>query len=240
MLQTIKLNGISSSCWCWYYTVPGPPSSVYFPEVTEMSARIAWSEPREPNGVITGYRVSYDLRSSLVSTTSDDSLSAVRRDYRVTGLTSYRYYVFTVAAKTRSGWGAEESLLVYTVSDRSELVRCLPPYLHINSSLFCFLSLYIMLVLRGHTHSHRVWLPKTFLEASLSTCWSDIVWSNRTGFHFMIFSRFYLIYLFYVIIILYMSFRVFWHCRLADNNDICSIKTRAADHKDFLSKQVKK
>ena len=93
--------------------------------MTETSARIAWSEPREPNGVITGYRVAYRLRSSLQWAMSDDSVSAARRRYRVTGLSSYRYYEFIVAAKTQSGWGAEESLLVYTVSDRSEFV-CLP------------------------------------------------------------------------------------------------------------------
>jgi len=115
----------------WYGAVPGPPSSVYFPEVTESSARIAWSEPHEPNGVITGYRVAYGRRSSLAVPTFDDSISASRRDYRVTGLVSYEYYVFTVAAKTQSGWGAEESLIVYTISDRSEFA-C---YLRFNSFL---------------------------------------------------------------------------------------------------------
>ena len=105
-------------------SVPGPPSSVYFPEVTETSVRIAWSEPREPNGVITGYRVAYSLRSSRTLTMSDDSVSAARRDYRVTGLASYQHYLFTVTAKTQSGWGAEEFVVVYTVSFRSEFVHC--------------------------------------------------------------------------------------------------------------------
>ena len=88
--------------------------------MTESSTHIAWSEPREPNGLITGYRVTYFLRSSPALAVSDDSLLTSRRDYPVTGLSSYQYYVFTVAARTRSGWGVEESLLVYTISDRSE------------------------------------------------------------------------------------------------------------------------
>jgi len=102
-------------------TVPGPPSSVYFPEVTTVSVRIAWSEPREPNGMITGYRVAYGLHSSMLL--SDDSVSASHRHYRVTGLSRYQQYLFTVAAKTRSGWGDEASVVVYTTSYRSELVH---------------------------------------------------------------------------------------------------------------------
>jgi len=51
---------------------------------------------------------------------SDDSVSSARRDYRVTGLNAYQQYLFTVAAKTQSGWGAEEFVVVYTVSFRSE------------------------------------------------------------------------------------------------------------------------
>ena len=84
---------------------------------------IVWSAPREPNGVITGYRVAYSLQSSRMSMMSDDSIPASRRDYQVTGLAAYQYYLFTVTAKTRSGWGDEESVVVYTVSSRSELVR---------------------------------------------------------------------------------------------------------------------
>ena len=83
--------------------------------------RIEWSEPREPNGVITGYRVTYGLLSSVIKM-SDDSVSASRRHYRVTALSPYQQYLFTVTAKTQSGWGDEASVVVYTTSYRSELV----------------------------------------------------------------------------------------------------------------------
>jgi len=99
-------------------SVPGPPSSVYFPYVSEFSARIAWRDPREPNGVVVGYRVAYGLDFS--PTSSDDSLPASRRDYQVTGLKAFRFYQFAVTARTQSGWGAEESVVVYTAYDRSE------------------------------------------------------------------------------------------------------------------------
>ena len=85
--------------------------------------RIAWSGPREPNGVITGYRVAFGFRSYPMSTVSDDSVPAESRDYQVTGLVSHEHYLFTVAAKTQSGWGAEESVVVYTSSVKSELVH---------------------------------------------------------------------------------------------------------------------
>ena len=105
----------------WFWTVPGPPSSVYFPEVTTGSVHIEWSEPREPNGVITGYRVTYGLHTSMMQ--SDDSVSASLRHYRVTGLSPYQQYLFTVAAKTQSGWGSEASVVVYTTFYRSESVH---------------------------------------------------------------------------------------------------------------------
>jgi len=86
--------------------------------------RIAWSEPREPNGVITGYRVSYGLHLSPTLTSSDDSISAASRDYQASGLDAFQHYVFSVTAKTRSGWGAEESVIVYTIFYRSEFDLC--------------------------------------------------------------------------------------------------------------------
>lgn len=86
--------------------------------------RIVWSEPREPNGMITGYRVAYGLRSSPTFTSSDDSLSAASRDYLVSGLFAFQHYVFSVAAKTQSGWGAEELVVVYTNFYRSKLDLC--------------------------------------------------------------------------------------------------------------------
>jgi len=105
-------------------SVPGPPSSVYFPHVNDSSVRIAWSEPREPNGMITGYRVAYGLHSSPTLTSSDDSLSAASRDYLVSDLFAFQHYRFSVAAKTQSGWGTEELVVVYTTFFRSELDLC--------------------------------------------------------------------------------------------------------------------
>jgi len=103
--------------------VPGPPSFVYFPVVNETSVRVAWKEPREPNGVITGYRVAYGLRSSATLTMSDNAIPASGRHYQVSGLRSYQYYVFTLAAKTQTGWGVAETVVVYTMSSRSESVH---------------------------------------------------------------------------------------------------------------------
>jgi len=89
--------------------------------VSKQSVLIAWSEPLEPNGVITSYRVAYGLHSSMQL--SDDTVPSTRHDYQVTGLSAYQHYVFTLAAKTQSGWGAEASVMVYTVSYRSESIH---------------------------------------------------------------------------------------------------------------------
>ena len=43
------------------YPVPGPVSNLSYNITSNTSAVIMWSEPEEPNGVITGYDVVYGV-----------------------------------------------------------------------------------------------------------------------------------------------------------------------------------
>ena len=43
------------------YVVPGPVSNLSYNITSNTSAVIMWSEPEEPNGVITGYDVVYGM-----------------------------------------------------------------------------------------------------------------------------------------------------------------------------------
>ena len=100
-----------------YEDVPGPPSNVSFPDVSFTTARIIWDMPREPNGAIRAYRVTYHLHN-------DDSVNFTReflptdRTYRAVGLEPMSYYLFSVTAQTALGWGYTTQGLVYTTNNR--------------------------------------------------------------------------------------------------------------------------
>lgn len=109
--------------------VPGPPASVYFPDVTETSARIAWSPPREPNGNLTGYRVVYGIQSDPQTFPFFvDNLGIYDRSYFAADLTRRSFYVFAVTARTVLGWGEPARLLLYTVATRYLLVAPSRPF----------------------------------------------------------------------------------------------------------------
>ena len=100
-----------------YEDVPGPPSNVSFPDVSFTTARIIWDMPKEPNGAIKAYRVTYHLYS-------DDSVNFTKeflptdRTFRAVGLEPMSYYLFSVTAKTALGWGYTTQGLVYTTNNR--------------------------------------------------------------------------------------------------------------------------
>lgn len=105
------------------FPVPGPPASVFFPEVTQSTAKAVWSPPRQPNGFIIGYRVAYRNKADPPSyAIVDDSLGPGRRDFYVSTLERNTYYVFTVTARTQLGWGTPAQLEVYTIVSRSTFV----------------------------------------------------------------------------------------------------------------------
>ena len=85
---------------------------------------MVWEPPREPNGVITGYRVAYGERmippNPQTYTIVDDLLGPDRRSFEVFNLERNTYYMFAVTAKTRLGWGEPAELEVYTIVNRSE------------------------------------------------------------------------------------------------------------------------
>ncbi|XP_063224987.1 protein sidekick isoform X2 [Bacillus rossius redtenbacheri] len=96
---------------------PGPPSNVSFPDVSLSMARIIWDVPEEPNGEILAYKVTYHLQgSSNLNYTREFPPSD--RTYRVTGLQAEQYYMFSVTAQTRTGWGKTAHALVFTTSNR--------------------------------------------------------------------------------------------------------------------------
>uniref|UniRef100_A0A182KGT8 Fibronectin type-III domain-containing protein n=1 Tax=Anopheles christyi TaxID=43041 RepID=A0A182KGT8_9DIPT len=96
---------------------PGTPSNVSFPDVSFSMARIIWDVPEEPNGEILAYRVTYLLNGSQ-NLNFTQEFPPSDRTFRATQLLAERYYLFSVTAQTRLGWGKIAAALVYTTNNR--------------------------------------------------------------------------------------------------------------------------
>ncbi|XP_055523090.1 protein sidekick isoform X5 [Wyeomyia smithii] len=96
---------------------PGAPSNVSFPDVSFSMARIIWDVPEEPNGEILAYKVTYLLNGSG-SLNFSREFPPSDRTFRATQLLAERYYLFSVTAQTRLGWGKTAAVLVYTTNNR--------------------------------------------------------------------------------------------------------------------------
>lgn len=96
---------------------PGAPSNVSFPDVSFSTARIIWDVPDEPNGEILAYKVTYSLKGST-NLNFTREFPPSDRTFRATQLLAERYYIFSVTAQTRLGWGKTASALVYTTNNR--------------------------------------------------------------------------------------------------------------------------
>ncbi|KAG6449472.1 hypothetical protein O3G_MSEX006098 [Manduca sexta] len=97
---------------------PGPPSNVSFPDVTFTTARIIWDVPEDPNGEILAYKVTYHLNGTTQHMFSREFLPS-DRTFRATELLQEQYYLFSVRAQTRLGWGATARALVLTTVNRA-------------------------------------------------------------------------------------------------------------------------
>ncbi|XP_014483007.1 PREDICTED: protein sidekick isoform X1 [Dinoponera quadriceps] len=96
---------------------PGPPSNVSFPDVSLTTARIIWDTPEDPNGEILAYKVVFHLNNSLDRQFSKE-FPASDRTFTATSLEQERYYMFSVTAQTRLGWGKTAYALVLTTNNR--------------------------------------------------------------------------------------------------------------------------
>ncbi|CAG9861808.1 unnamed protein product [Phyllotreta striolata] len=98
--------------------VPGAPSNVSFPDVSVTSARIIWDVPEEPNGEILAYKVTYHLDNVKTNNKFSKEFPPSGRTFRFTQLEPEKYYLFSVTAQTRLGWGKTAHVLVFTTNNR--------------------------------------------------------------------------------------------------------------------------
>ncbi|CAH0555093.1 unnamed protein product [Brassicogethes aeneus] len=98
--------------------VPGAPSNVSFPDVSFTSARVIWDEPDEPNGEILAYKVTYHINNLATNNKYSKEFPPSDRTFRFTQLEPEKYYMFSVTAQTKIGWGRTGHALVYTSNNR--------------------------------------------------------------------------------------------------------------------------
>uniref|UniRef100_A0A8C5URT6 Sidekick cell adhesion molecule 2 n=1 Tax=Microcebus murinus TaxID=30608 RepID=A0A8C5URT6_MICMU len=84
--------------------MPGPVGHLSFSEILDTSLKVSWQEPGEKNGILTGYRISWE-EYNRTNTRVTHYLPNVTLEYRVTGLTALTTYTIEVAAMTSKGQG---------------------------------------------------------------------------------------------------------------------------------------
>ncbi|XP_016844898.1 protein sidekick isoform X4 [Nasonia vitripennis] len=97
--------------------VPGPPSNVSLPDVSFNTARIIWDTPEDPNGDILAFKVMFHLNGSMNHQFAKE-FSATTRTFTATNLEPEKYYMFSVTAQSRLGWGKTAYALVLTTNNR--------------------------------------------------------------------------------------------------------------------------
>lgn len=100
---------------------PGLPQNVSSPTVSLNSAKLFWDPPDNANGDIMGYRVSYHAITDGINNKeiASHELHQNERTFVAGNLKPNTHYIFSVAAKTKAGWGQQASTLIYTSNSES-------------------------------------------------------------------------------------------------------------------------
>ncbi|KAM9843028.1 protein sidekick-2 [Aulostomus maculatus] len=83
---------------------PGAVGHLSFTDILDTSLKVSWKEPQEKNGVLTGYRISWE-EFNRTNTRVTHYLPNLTQEYKVTGLTALTTYTIQVAAMTTKGQG---------------------------------------------------------------------------------------------------------------------------------------
>ncbi|KAJ7989955.1 hypothetical protein DPEC_G00309840 [Dallia pectoralis] len=87
---------------------PGAVGHLSFTDILDTSLKVSWKDPNEKNGVLTGYRISWE-EFNRTNTRVTHYLPNLTQEYRVTGLTSLTTYTIQVAGMTSKGHGQMSS-----------------------------------------------------------------------------------------------------------------------------------
>lgn len=116
--------------------IPSKPQNIYFKNVNLNSVTITWSKPFKLNGILRGYRLSYQKYNQNTKLNNNNNQDLVItsgsgvgdfkvyyfdstfENFTINGLHKMEYYLFKLCANTTIGWGEEAFALVYTIDKR--------------------------------------------------------------------------------------------------------------------------
>ncbi|XP_072041078.1 receptor-type tyrosine-protein phosphatase delta-like [Amphiura filiformis] len=103
---------------------PSKPTSLKLVEITKRSIALSWAKPRRPNGIITGYLVTSQIRSKPYDRNFDADVDHERQNcevnvtdelqLQITKLTPSTEYEFKVYAYTEAGRGLPSRITAFT------------------------------------------------------------------------------------------------------------------------------
>ena len=103
-IESLKSSSLSP------YLAPGPVVIAIFPSFFKI--RITWSPPERPNGIITGYEVSYEPTDSSQPLNTGLETSFTTPNNLELGTE----FIFSVRASTSVGFGETSSVTVSTLT----------------------------------------------------------------------------------------------------------------------------
>ncbi|XP_073972084.1 sidekick cell adhesion molecule isoform X2 [Rhodnius prolixus] len=103
--------------------VPDEVVNLQFEDVSDRAVKVVWSPPTHPNGVLTGYTLSYAMKDRP-ETLKIEELPSDTTSIKIEQLQATTHYKFSVAAKTSKGTG---SVREATIQSGVEPVLPSPP-----------------------------------------------------------------------------------------------------------------
>ena len=86
-----------------YLTVPGAPQAFTIDDIQAQRVTLSWQRPSSPNGIITGYQLSYSNTTYNESIPLADDVLETTVEF----LNEFTFYSFELRASTRIGFGPE-------------------------------------------------------------------------------------------------------------------------------------
>lgn len=85
--------------------MPDEVATLSFEDVSDRAVRVVWAPPTHPNGILTGYQLTYEVKDKP-ETRRVHNLSADASSHRVTQLQATTHYTFRIVAFTSVGGGS--------------------------------------------------------------------------------------------------------------------------------------
>lgn len=94
-----------------FVLVPDEVSNLQFDEVSDRAVKVLWSPPKQINGILIGYQITYEIKDQP-ETKKIQNLTAVTTSIKITQLQATTHYRFEVTAWTSKGPGKPKIAII--------------------------------------------------------------------------------------------------------------------------------